>query len=325
LKKTFVWCIALLLLAPALFAQAWRGNNRLAGSVVDQKTGAPVKNAKVTLRIQKGGSGGPELTTDEKGKWSVLGIAAGGWDLDVNAEGYVTKKLSVGLHENERLPPMKIELEPAAAPQPAAAAAADEASEQVSIGGTTVTKEVAAAVEAGNGFLKNKQFKEAVEQYEKAYPALSANPALKVALARAYYGSGDLKKSIALLDEAYKADPANVGNAMLLAQLSLEDGQLDKGKQILEALPASALTDPTAFVNVGILLMNKKQPAAAREYFSKAITIAPNAVEGYYYRGLAAIQMGKAQEAKPDLQKVLAIAPDGPEAKDAREYLKSIK
>jgi tetratricopeptide (TPR) repeat protein len=111
---------------------------------------------------------------------------------------------------------------------------------------------------------------------------------------------------------------------MLLAQLLLEDGQLDRGREIIEKLPAGTLTDPTALVNIGILLLNKKQPAAAYDYFSKAIAIDANRAESYYFRGLAAIQTSRMKEARADLQKVVALAPDSGEAKEAKELLKSI-
>ena len=154
---------------------------------------------------------------------------------------------------------------------------------------------------------------------------LSANIGLKIALSRTYYGAGQLKKAITLLDEAYKAEPANVQNALLLANMVVEDGQIDRGKQIIAALPAGAITDPTTYINMGIGAMNKKQPAVAYDYFTKAIAVDEKRHEGYYYRGLAAIQMNKLKEAKPDLEKVLALAPDSAEAKEAKEYLKSIK
>src|SRR5262249_16753581 len=105
----------------------------------------------------------------------------------------------------------------------------------------------------------------------------------------------------------------------------LEDGQLAEGKKVIEALPAGSLTDATPLLNVGILMMNKKQPAAAVDYLTKAIAIAPNSVDAYYYRGLAQIQAGKMKEAKPDLQKVVELAPESDQAKEAKEYLKSIK
>ena len=98
-----------------------------------------------------------------------------------------------------------------------------------------------------------------------------------------------------------------------------------QGKDVIEKLPAGTLTDPTALINIGIVMMNKKQPAAAVDYFTKAIAIAPSAADGYYYRGLAQLQVGKAKEAKPDLQKVVELAPDSDQGKEAKEYLKSIK
>lgn len=217
---------------------------------------------------------------------------------------------------------MKIELEPVVREEAPAETAAVE---EVKIGGVSVTADIAAAVEAGNNLLKESKFKEAVEQYEKAYPTLSSNLSLKVALARACYGSGDHEKALVLLDEAYKADPTNVQNALLLGELLLENGQLERGKSVVESLPAGSVSDPTVMVNIGILMMNKKQPDVARVYFSKAIAIDASRAEPYYFRGLAAIQAGKAKEAKGDLQKAIDLAPESTEAKEARELLKQIK
>ena len=111
----------------------------------------------------------------------------------------------------------------------------------------------------------------------------------------------------------------------VLANILIEDGQVDRGKEIVEKLPAGAVTDPMVYVNMAISAINKKQPAVAYDYLTKAIGIDANRYEPYYYRGLASIQMNKAKQAKPDLEKVLQLAPDSPEAKDAKEYLKSIK
>ena len=327
MKRLSVVILALVVSAlPLVAAEDWRGDNRLSGSVVDAKSGAAVKGAKVSLRIQKGGMGGPDLTTDDKGKWAVLGLGPGNWNVDVEAPGYELKKLSMALAEGQRVPPMKIELTAAAPPPPEAAAEPSAAPPQeVKIGGVAVTPDIADAVDAGNKALADKNFKEAVSQYEKAYPTLSSNLPLKQALARAYYGSGDVKKALVLLDELYKSDPANVQNAMLYANVLLEDGQLDAGRGVIEKLPAGTLSDPTAIINIGILMLNKKQPAAARDYFTKAIAIDANRAETYYYRGLALMQLNKAAEAKADLKKTIELAPDSPEAKDAREMLKSMQ
>ena len=303
-------------------SEDWRGNNRLAGYIVDKATGKPVPNAKVMLRIQKGGKGGPDVIADGNGKWAVLGMSSGMWNIDVEAPGYVVRQIgNVPISEGGRVPPMKIEMEPEIV---AAAPAEAPPVEEVKVGGQVVSKDIADAIDAGNAALTAKNFKEAVVAYEKASAAMPTYTPIRFALARSYYGAGDLKKAIATMADVYNAEPANGRNAMLYANMLLEDGQLEKGKAIVDGLPAESV-DPTALTNIGIVLMNKKQPAAARDYFTKVIAASPKDADGYYYRGLASIQAGKAKDAKPDLEKVIELAPDSDQAKEAREYLKSIK
>jgi Flp pilus assembly protein TadD len=303
-------------------SEDWRGNNRLAGYVVDKSTGKPVPNAKVMLRIQKGSKGGPDVMTDANGKWAVLGMSSGMWNIDVEAPGYVVRQIgNVPISEGGRVPPMKIEMEPEVV---AAAPAEAPPVEEVKVGGQVVSKDIADSIDAGNAALAAKNFKDAVVSYEKASAAMPTYMPIRFALARSYYGAGDLKKALATMADVYNAEPANGRNAMLYANMLLENGQLEKGKAIVDALPAESV-DPTALTNIGIVLMNKKQPAAARDYFTKVIAASPKDADGYYYRGLASIQAGKAKEAKGDLEKVIELAPDSDQAKEAKEYLKSIK
>ena len=50
----------------------------------------------------------------------------------------------------------------------------------------------------------------------------------------------------------------------------------------------------------------------------------PDLPEAYYYRGLARLQQKKNTEAKADFQKALELDPNGPDAKDIRDILKSM-
>jgi len=293
---------------------------------VEKGTGKPVPNAKISLRIQKGAKGGPDVKSGPDGKWAVLGMAAGGWNLDVSAPGYETRQLSMSMAEQQRVPTMKVELEPAAtsAATDTSGGAVEVPKEEVKIGGQTVSKDIADAVEAGNTALGAQNYKDAITNYEKASAALPAFLPIKFALARAYYGDNQLKKAIEIMDALVKVDPTNAQNTALLANMLLQDGQMDRAKELIEKLPDGAL-DMNTLLNAGIALMNKKQPGAAVTYFSKAVAMDPKSHLGYYYRGLAYVQQNKGKEAKPDLLKVVELAPDSDEAKEAKEYLKSIK
>jgi len=76
------------LAAPAA-AQDWKGIGRFEGRVVDAD-GKPIEGATVKLDLPERG-GGTSVKTDKKGKWAIGGIAAGQWNVDVEAAGYAPK------------------------------------------------------------------------------------------------------------------------------------------------------------------------------------------------------------------------------------------
>ena len=69
-------------------------------------------------------------------------------------------------------------------------------------------------------------------------------------------------------------------------------------------MPAEQGHATTSYLNIGILLYNKKQAAAAEEAFDKALELTPDLADAYYYRGLARMQLKKNAAAKADLSEV---------------------
>lgn len=326
MKKTALYLsvsLLALLVAATASAQGWRGVGRLSGVVVDQ-AGKPVQGAKVMLMSVKSGNGPDPIITDARGKWTAGGLLGGQWHVDVEAPGFLPRKTNANVSEIDRLaPPIRIELE--AKPEEKPKEAEPEVKETIQVGGVEISPEIAQAIEAGNNFIKEQKWKEAAAEYEKAIAVLTTNTALKFALARAYHGAGELKKAIAQLTEIYNADAGNMTAATLLTDMLLEDGQVDQAKKILAAMPAGSMSDPNTILNIGIRFINNNKPEDAWKYFNDAVSIAPDVAATYYYRAIAALQLKKMKEAKADLEKVLAIAPDSSEAKDAADLLKQMK
>ena len=176
--------------------------------------------------------------------------------------------------------------------------------------------------------------------FEKALPMIPTDKpeiaAVRVqvqeVMAQAYYKAGDVKGAIATLEKLNIVDPFSTPDAnqtprqILLANLYLENGQLDQAKALVEKLPAGAITDANIYVNMGILLLNKKKPADAVGYFTKAVDLDPKMADAYFYRGLALMHENKKKEAKADFEKALAVAPaDWPSAGDAKQYIAGLK
>jgi Flp pilus assembly protein TadD len=330
--------ILIVSLTPWASAQV-RGKGRLQGTVTDKASSKPVAGATVTI---SGANTKPIVTkTNAKGQWSAFGLTNGTWSIDIEAKGYQALRGSASVSEMQMAPPIRSEME------------AEVVETEVPVGSTisNVPDEVVNAVNEaqelmkatagdpieGGGTVTAESVKEnsrkAAGLLEVALPQIPTDTEerqrirtqIQQLLAQAQYKAGDVPKAIETLRTLVAADETNHTNALLLVNLYLEDGKLTEGKALLEKLPEWAVSDPTVFLNVGILFLNKDSAKDAVVYFDKAIALDANKAEGYYYRGLAKLQLKKSAEAKADFEKVIALAPDGPEAKDARQMLDGMK
>jgi len=286
-------------------AQDWKGQGRLEGKVLGAD-GTPIEGATVKLDNPARG-GGPTIKTDKKGKWAYFGLMAGSWNVDVDAAGYATKRISIALaSETARMNPVEIRLERAGpAPTP---------------------PEVLEAVRKADEAYKGGRFAEAQAEYEKL---LALRPDLATTIHQQMgFSLIQMKKYPEALEHLQKvldADPTNVQIRVITAQAALEGGMIDRGLEMLRSLDEGAIKMPDVFFNVGVALINANRPEDAIVYFGKSVTLDAAYADGYFRRGLAYLQVGKTAEAKSDLQKFVELTPQGPEADLARKALAQLK
>jgi tetratricopeptide (TPR) repeat protein len=99
----------------------------------------------------------------------------------------------------------------------------------------------------------------------------------------------------------------------------------EKGRALLASLPEGAIRDPDAFYNIAVNFVNAGLAEDGISYFTKAITLDPQYVDGYYQRALAYLKLGRTADCRADFEKVVALAADGPQAELARKALAQIK
>jgi tetratricopeptide (TPR) repeat protein len=310
----------LLLVASIGSAQDWRGGRARVDGTVKNEKGEPIQGCKVMMRWGRSSHGGPDLTTDAKGQFAIFGLVGGPWDVDFDAAGYATKKISVSLQEGARNPSLEVQLDP----QPKAQPAAPAAQPQILVGGKKISKETADAIEEGNAAMTAKNWAAARQSYLKAVAELPDNAPLLQRIAAAYLAEGNSKEALAYAHQAADKNPTDPTAWWMIAELELQQGNLDEGRAALDRVPADKITDPQPYMNIGILLINKKQPAQAETAFDKAIAIRPDSWEGYYYRGLCRLHQKKSAEAKADLKKARELNPGGPEAREIDDLLKTL-
>ena len=355
MRKVLFLTFLIPLLAIGAMAQV-RGTGRLTGVVTAKDTGKPLAGATITITLPGGNTEPIVAKTDSHGRWAAIGMTPGQWNIDISAPGYETSRGTANISEITRTPSIQIALAPevkAEAPAPETPAIPAEGITAIKEGqdllkmkaGDVVTDSAPGVTPAVTHTVTPDEAKanakKAAADLETALPMIDEskpgmteikNQVYQV-LAQAYYRAGDIPNSIATFEKLDARDPlptppdqAHATRAVLLANLYLENGQLDKGRTLLDSLPATAITDPTAYINIGILFLNKKDPASASTYFSKAVELDPKQADPYYYRGLAEIQLKKNAAAKADFQQVLALAaPDSAEAHDAKQLLAGLK
>ena len=290
-------------------AQDWRGLGRLGGKVVDAETGQPIEGVTVKAMMPRSQNRGPEESkSNEKGDWSVGGLASGEWALDFVKEGYETRSISLPVSEGGGRRPMEIKLKKKPAPPP------------------DPNVELKAKLTEAAGLMTEKKFAEARAIYEDLSAKHPQVKQFRPLIARTYYGEGNKTAAIEQLRKAVAEDPANLEVKMLLGTTLMEAGQSEEARQILASVDDSKIDDPAVLLNIGIGLINDKKHAEAVPWFDKAIARFPQHPDAYYYRGISFVTLGKTAEAKADLEKYVSMAPpDAPELPTAKQILASIK
>jgi len=332
LWKTRLAILVLAGSAAAAYGQAWRGGQgRVEGNVKDPQ-GNPIADASIAMRLQSATSGspGPDLKTNKKGHWAILGIIGGAWNVDISAPGYQTKQISYNLKEFERNPNIDVTLSPEVKQE------AVKPHEEITVAGKKVSKETADALEKGNAAMTAKDYATARSEYEKAAVELPDNDSLLRNLELSSYFDNKFDEALKYARQIVEKDPSNTTSWIMIAELEIQKGDLAASKAAIEKVPADKITDPVVYMNLGIVCYNKNNPAEADQYFTKALAIKSDLSEAYYYRGLARYQAAgsikdrqaaaaKRGEAKADFQKYLEIDPSGKDADTVKELLKSIK
>lgn len=306
-----------LLTASVANAQEWRGGTARAEGTVKSASGDPIEGARVSLRWGKSSHGGPDLKTDKKGHWAILGIVGGRWDVDFEAAGYQTKKISVSLSEAARNPNVEVRLEPdvkQVAP----------AHEEILVGGRKISKDAAAALDAGNVALEKKDYAAARESYLKALPELPDNTSILMRIALAFEADGKPSEALDYARQVLAKEPENLNARLTIAGIELERGRFDAVKEALSSIPEEKIT-ASMYLNMGILMFNKNNFPMAEDYFSKAIAKQADVADAYYFRGLTRTQAKRSADAKADFRKYLELDPSGKEGGTVKAILDSLK
>ena len=271
--------------------ESLKGNATFQGKIVDEN-GKNVPKPKVTLTNPEAKA---SITVEGggNGNFEVKDIKPGTWRLVAETPNYVTVRQTITVAE-ARAPRMSIVSKNDASPE--------------------LLEKATALAQAGDIAGARAEYLKVLE----AHPDLTS---VNRYVAFTYGREGNTAEALKYLDAALIGTPDDVAVLQLAADSALKLNQFPRAMGYLEKIDFETAADPAPYMNMAIQLINAKRQADAITVISRMIDRWSDSADLYFYRAYANMGLQKQAEAKPDLEKYLQLAPDGPRAAEVKKIL----
>ena len=290
------------------------------GGVVKGTDGKPIKGATVKAQNPNVAPGEFTATTDDKGRWSILGLRTGPWKFTAEAPGFQAQSGSANVRTiGAPNPPLEFTLAPG-----------------IPAGPPGLSKEIQVELKAADDLRNSGQFDQAIA----AYQGLKAkNPSLTMInmVIGGTYREKAVKETdkaarqaafdqaIAAYQEMLKTDPGSERAKIEIGMTHMRAGNVDAAAQALEPLAQSSTAGREVFYNLGEIKFSKGDNAAAEAMFKRASELDPSWQLPKLKLGLIAFSKGDNESAIKIFESVIAADPNAPEAAQANAFLKELK
>jgi Flp pilus assembly protein TadD len=296
-------------LAGSVAAQTGR-----VGGVVKDEAGNPIKGATITAENPAASPSSFTATTDDKGRFSIIGLKSGGWAFAAQAPGFAPEagKLNVSTIGAPN-PPLTFTLKKGGGAGPASA-----------LGGTAA-KDLQADLAVADQLYNTQKFDEAIAAYRQIMVKAPSLSVINLQIAAAYRNKKEYDNAIAAYNDLLKADPNNDKAIVGLGMTNLEKGDLKAAEDTLTR--AAEGTKPTreVFYNLGEVKFAKGQTDEAATWYQKASDLDPTWGKPIFKLALVALNKGDKDGTIKMMEKVISADPTSQEAAQAKTVIEQLK
>lgn len=285
------------------------GQARITGKILDAATKKPIETAVVTVVAVEAKAFKQDYKVKKDGAYAIFLVDGTiRYEFTWSAPGYSSYKETMKLNLSE--PNVRdITLAPAGM-----AGAAIPASEI----------KIDPAVQAFNDGAQLANEGKDAEALVKFKEAVTAKPDLTAgwqAIAKVQHRNKKYADAIAAALKAIEVDPDDTDMNIVLFEAYTATGEKTKAAQYKGKMPASA---PNLF-NEAARAINAGKDADAEPLLKQAVSIDDKFSQAYYELGMLYVRTGKNADAKANLEKYIALEPNGKDASTAKEMLKYVK
>lgn len=300
--------VAMLLAATAGTASAQAG--RLTGLVRDE-LGQPIKGAIVVAENPDVRRRSVTVTTNDKGRFGMIGLPSGVWMLSVQAPGFAAQGGPVIVRQTMNSgTPIRFALKKVVAPQSAL--------------GPVAAKDIQTALGGADTLFDAGQWDEAIVAYRAILANAPALNAINLQIAAAYRNKGEPDKAIDAYSSLLGIDPNNEKAKIGVAMTNRDKGDLAAAERTLEAAAQAPGATREVFYNLAEIKLSSNKPDEATKAYELAAVADPGWGRPVLALGRVAMNKGDKGDALKYFQKVVEIDPASPEATQARAAIEQI-
>ena len=298
------------LIVAAVPASAQTG--RIGGTVKDGQ-GQPIKGATVVAENPSSSPSSFTATTDDRGRFSIIGLRSGNWKITASAPGFTPGGGSLNVRTiGAPNPPLEIVLAPGAAGPTGALAGVN-------------TKELQAELQKAEDMLNQQQYDAAIAAYQAILTKTPALTMINLQIGRAYRLKKDYDSALATYKKILDAEPTNERAKIELGMTNLEKGDFAAAEAALSEAAQGTGASREVFYNLGEVKFAKGETDEAMKWYQRAVDADPSWGKPLFKLGLGHLQKADTKNAIAMMEKVIAVDPNSPEAAQAKGLIEQLK
>jgi Flp pilus assembly protein TadD len=303
-----VACAALIVTAMAASAAAQTG--RVIGIVKDE-TNQPIKGATLSLENPDASPRNFTATSDDHGRFAVIGLKAGEWSIVAQAPGFVAEVARLQVRATTPSGPV-LTLKRAPAPPPSAL-------------GSVGAKDLQSDLRSADQMFNAQQWDQAIASYKSILARAPALSVINLQVGAAYRNKKDYDGALTAYGDLLKADPNSDKARVGVGQTYLEKGDLGAAASALMAQAAQQGASKELFFTLGEVEAARGNTDEAITWYQKASADDPNWGKPLLKLGLTALKKGDRTDAAAKMQRVMAVDPTSAEAAQAKTIIEQLK
>jgi Flp pilus assembly protein TadD len=276
----------------ALAGGAGAQTGRVGGTVKDE-TGQPLKGATITADNPNASPSSFTATTDDKGRFSIIGLKSGSWTFTAQAPGFGPES-------------GKLQVQTIGAPNPPLTFTLKKGAGGAAAGalGGLAAKDLQSELATADQLYNTQKFDEAIAMYRGIMAKAPSLSVINLQIAAAYRNKKEYDNAIAAYADLLKVDPGNDKAIIGIGMTNLEKGDLKAAEETLTKAAENSRATREVFYNLGEVKFSKGDTEAAGKNYQRAAEMDPTWMKPVFKLALVAYNKQDMGTAKALMEKV---------------------